>query len=151
MAPEPGTRTFYCPECGERLSSRAGDQIRVDGVLQAEHFSLRTRFSFPAELGKYGAAIEGEVTLREGARVEFFCPNRECDRDFTAAYNHELAEIRMVNGDGKDYLVVFNKVYGRQATFVVDIAEHEMVGRFGDHADSLKDTFERPLNFFGAV
>ncbi len=112
---------------------------------------MRTQFYFPAELGCYGAIVPGGVELEDGAIVEFLCPNGQCNANLTAAYNHELAEIKMVDEKSSEYVVVFHKVYGRQATFVVDRDAKKLVESFGQHAANYSDTFERPLNFFGAV
>jgi hypothetical protein len=128
-----------------------GTIIKMDGVLECETFSVRTQFFFPSELGRYGAIIAGNVHVKEGAKVEFHCINPRCNTNFTATYNHELAEIRMQDGNGRSFVVVFNKIYGRRATFVVDPSDRKLVSSFGEHAESYAETFERPLNFFGAV
>jgi hypothetical protein len=47
-------------------------------------------------------------------------------------------------------VVVFNKVYGRRATFVVDWKERKLVDTYGEHAGRYAATFERTLNYFGA-
>lgn len=151
MAQDPEKRTFYCPYCHEKLSFLDGTVIKMDGVLHAESFTVRTQFFFPAELGKYGIIVGGNVELREGTKVEFHCINPKCNKNFTAAYNHDLAEIRMVDGAGRDHVVVFNKVFGKKATFVLDLAEQTMVSSHGEHAVHYEDTFDRPMNFFGAV
>lgn len=151
MSSEPGKRTFYCPYCGEKLSFLDGTIIKLEGVLESETFAVRTQFFFHSALGQYGAIVGGNVQIKEGAKVEFHCINPRCNTNFTANYNHELAEIRMVDGNGRDFVVVFHKMYGRRATFVVDPTDRKLVDAFGEHADLYAETFERPLNFFGAV
>lgn len=149
--PEPDKKTYYCPYCSEKLSFLDGNIVKMDGVLECETFSTRTQFFFPSELGRYGAIIAGGVKVKEGAKVEFFCINPRCNTNFTATYNHELAEIRMQDSSGRSFVVVFNKIYGRRATFVVDPSDKSLVSSHGEHAESYAETFERPLNFFGAV
>jgi hypothetical protein len=144
-------RTFFCPHCGEKLSFLDGTIIKMEGELACETFTVRTQFFFPAALGQYGAIIAGEVQVKEGAKVEFLCPNHRCNANFTAPYNHELAEIRMEDGNGRGYVVVFHKTYGRRATFLVDHEEQKLLDSYGEHAGTYAETFERPLNFFGAV
>ena len=151
MPAEPAKKSFFCPHCGEQLSFLEGSIVKMEGLLEAPTFSVRTQFFFPAELGTYGAIVAGNVKIHEGARVEFFCINPRCGASFTAAYNHDLAEIRMVDDDGRDYVVVFHKTYGRHATFLIDPAAQRVVGTFGEHADAYAATFDRPLNFLGAV
>lgn len=143
-------KTFYCPHCGQKLSFLDGTMVKMEGLLEAPTFTVRTQFFIPAELGRYGAIVAGNVELREGARVEFFCINARCAANFTALYNPELAEIRMVDETGRDYVVVFNKVFGRRATFLVDRKARQVLGSFGEHAAAYAQTFERPLNYFGA-
>jgi hypothetical protein len=143
-------KTFYCPQCGQKLSFLDGSVVKLEGTLEAPTFTVRTQFFIPAELGRYGAIVGGNVELREGARVEFFCINARCAANFTALYNPDLAEIRMVDEHGHDFVVVFNKVYGRRATFLVDRKARTVLGRYGEHAAAYAQTFERPLNYFGA-
>jgi transcription elongation factor Elf1 len=151
MSNEKVKRTFFCPYCNEKLSFLDGTIVKMEGVLACETFSVRTQFFFPARLGQYGAIIAGNVQVREGAKVEFLCPAPGCRANFTAGYNHDLAEIRMVDESNREYVVVFNKIYGRRATFLVDRADKKLVDSYGEHADSYVETFERPLNYFGAV
>jgi hypothetical protein len=143
-------KTFYCPHCGQKLSFLDGTMVKMEGLLESPTFTVRTQFFIPAELGRYGAIVAGNVELREGARVEFFCINARCAQNFTALYNPELAEIRMVDETGRDYVVVFNKIFGRRATFLVDRKARQLLGSFGEHAAAYAQTFERPLNYFGA-
>lgn len=151
MTSEIEKRTYFCPYCSEKLSFLEGTIIKMDGELDCETFSVRTQFFFHAELGQYGAIVAGNVHVKEGAKVEFHCVNPRCNTNFTATYNHDLAEIRMLDGGGRDYVVVFHKIYGRRATFVVDPGDRKLVSSHGEHADHYAETFERPLNFFGAV
>jgi hypothetical protein len=148
---ESSKKVFSCPRCGEKLSFLDGTVVKMDGVLRADHFTVRTSFYFSSRLGQYGTIVSGPVELREGARVEFCCPNPRCAADFTAAYDRDLAEIRMTDEDSREFVVVFNKVYGRRATFLVDFKERKLVESFGEHAGNHEAAFERPLNFFGAV
>ena len=144
-------RTFFCPYCNEKLSFLDGTIVKLEGVLSCETFSVRTQLFFPAKLGQYGAIIAGNVQVKEGAKVEFLCPAPACRANFTASYNHDLAEIRMVDESNREFVVVFNKIYGRRATFLVDRAEKKLVDTYGEHAGTYAETFERPLNYFGAV
>jgi hypothetical protein len=144
-------RTFFCPYCQEKLSFIGGTIIKLEGVLRGDRFSVRAMFYFSAKLGDYGCEILGPVEVEEGARVEYHCINPECDRDLTASYSPELAELRMEDDSGRSYVVVFNKIYGRQATFLVDPDEKKLVEHFGEHAEVYADTFDRPLNYFGAI
>jgi hypothetical protein len=142
-------KTFSCPRCGELLSMLDGAMVRMLGKLETPTFSVTTEFYFPAELGRYGAIVSGSVEVREGAKVEFCCVNPRCAVSFTAPYNHDLAEVRMVDENGRAHVVVFHRTCGRHATFVIDLSARQLVSTFGEHAASYAGAFERPLNFFG--
>jgi hypothetical protein len=150
MPSSPGKKTFYCPYCGEKLSFLDGSIVKMEGFLESPTFCVRTQFFFPAELGRYGAIVAGPVDIREGAKVEFCCPDPRCAKSFTAGYNHDLAEIRMVDESGREFVVVFHKTYGRRATFLVDRQARKLLDTFGEHAATYAGTFERALNYFGA-
>ncbi len=144
-------RTFFCPSCNAKLSFLEGTIIKMDGVLKADKFSVRTQFYFPAKLGQYGVIIAGSLDVKEGAEVEFHCIKPTCNKNFTAAYNPELAEIRMVDEAGREFVVIFNKIYGKRSTFLVDPVDHKLLESHGDHAGDYSGTFDRPLNYFGAI
>jgi predicted RNA-binding Zn-ribbon protein involved in translation (DUF1610 family) len=150
MQPDAGKKTYYCPRCGEKLSLLDGSMVQLDGLLEAPTFSVRVRLYIPAELGQYGAIVNGPVEIREGARVEFLCISPRCGANLTVPYNHDLAEIRMVDENGRDYAVVFHKTYGQHATFVVDRSARKLTAEYGEHAATYAGSFERALNFFGA-
>ncbi len=144
-------RTFSCPYCGEKLSFLEGTVIKMDGVLACDTFTVRTQFYFPAKLGQGGAIIAGGVEVRAGAEVDFRCINARCDRSFTTGFNPELAAIRAVDTAEREYVVVFNRCMDKRSTFLIDLADQALVKHFGVDAETYADSFERPLNFFGAV
>ena len=146
---EGSMRRYFCPHCGQELTCPNGQQIKLRGVLTSPYFTVATLFYLPAELGVYGGTVEGEIEIREGARVEFQCFNPDCLHSFTSPYDDDLSEIRMVEDDGTDEIVVFNRVYGRQSTYVVDYRLRKVIMAYGEDKDRYVDEFERPLNFFG--
>lgn len=139
--------TFYCPACGQKLSFLNGSVVKMVGRLHADHFSCKTMLYVPAKLGDYGAIVGEGVRIRDGARVEFECINGACKKNFTAPYDEDSAEIRMVDSDGRDYIVVFNKIFGRHATFLVDIKNKSLLASYGEDAESM--TGDKTRNFFG--
>ncbi|MFH0900155.1 MAG: hypothetical protein V2A73_05960 [Pseudomonadota bacterium] len=147
---EQSRKTFYCPHCLEKLSCLGGTVVKLSGRLSAKEFAVKTNFYLPAELGRYGAIIEGQVEVGEGARVEFCCPNPRCGTSFTATYNSDLAEIQMVDHERREYVVVFNRICGRRSTFLVDYRRKALLCSYGEDAESYAAAFERPLNFFGS-
>lgn len=141
---------FYCPYCNQKLSFLSGTVIKMVGRMHAEHFSCKTMFYIPAKLGQYGAIVGEGVRLREDAKVEFECINGACKRNFTTSYDDNLAEIKLVASDGREYVVVFNKIYGKHATFLVDYKNKSLLESYGEDANACRPDFKKPINFFGA-
>ena len=141
--------TYSCPYCGQKLSFLDGTIVKLVGRLRGENFSCKTMFYVPAGLGEYGAIVGEGVRVQDGARVQFECINGACKHDLTAAYDEDLAEVKMVREDGREFAVVFSKVYGRHSTFVVDVKEKTLVESFGEHASQYSPDFDKPVNFFG--
>ena len=46
--------------------------------------------------------------------------------------------------------MVFNKVYGKHATFLIDFKNRALLDSYGEDASVLVAEFERPRNFFGS-
>ncbi len=145
-----GKLTFFCPHCGQKLSFLNGTIIKMTGRLFGPKFSCKTMLYIPAKLGQYGAIVGEGVRMQEGAKVEFECINGACKRNFTADYDDNLAEIKMIDSEGHEYAVVFNKVFGRRSTFLVSMTEKKLIGSYGEHANEHSLDFEKPINFFGA-
>ncbi len=143
-------QSYHCPFCDQKLSFLDGAIIKMAGRLHAETFSCKTMFYIPAELGKFGAIVGEGLRMREGAKVEFECINGACKENFTTAYDDDLAEVKMTDSEGRSYVVVFNKVYGRRSTFLVDLKKRALLKSFGEHSTECEPDFDRPLNFFGS-
>lgn len=142
-------KVFRCPHCGQRLSSEDGKDVILRGVLDATDFQVVVPFILSAELGNYQSHIQGEVTLKEGARPQFQCP--KCKQSLTAPWNADLAEIHLVDEDQKrEDTVLFSRVYGTHATFVCDRAKHIVLSSFGADQASYMDDVSKSPNFFGS-
>ncbi len=148
IGPE-GKLKFFCPHCDQKVSFLKGSIIKLVGRLEAETFTARTMFYIPAKLGDYGAIVGEGVRLKEGAVVEFECINGACKTNLTTVYDEHLAELLMRDEQGREYVVIFNKMYGRQATFLVDYKKRVLLESFGQHANDFEPDFEKRLNFFG--
>ncbi|MDX9720710.1 MAG: hypothetical protein RBU37_08175 [Myxococcota bacterium] len=145
-----GKLSYYCPHCGEKLSLLDGTLIKMAARLHAPTFTLETMVYVPAQLGQSGIVVDPSITLKEGAKFELECCNPVCRHPLATHYNDELAEIRMQDETGRDFRVVFNTVYGKNSTFVIDVQARELVGSFGESSASVfGDTHERERNFFG--
>ncbi len=149
MEPQ-GKLTFFCPKCQQKLSFLEGTVIKMIGRLHAPTFSCQTYIYVPAKLGQHGAIIGEGVSLEEGAMVELECINAACAHNFTTPYNAELAEIAMVDAGETPFKVVFNKVWGKHTTFVLDMRSKTVIQHFGEDAEGFfASEEERGRNFFG--
>jgi hypothetical protein len=145
-----GKMTFRCPQCGQKLSFLDGSLIKMVGRLRATTFSCKTMFYFSATLGQHGCIVGEGVRVYDGAKVEYECINSACKQNLTAPYNDELAELYATDEAGNEFRVVFNKIYGKDSTFVIDMEEREVTASYGEAKDSIfADINERRRNFFG--
>ncbi len=150
MSQPVGKLTFRCPYCDQKLSFLDGTVVKLVGRLHAEHFSCKTMFYIPAVLGQYGAIVGEGVRLEEGVKVDFECVNGACKRSLNAAYDDNLAELKMADAEGNEFAVVFNRIYGKRSTFIIDVKNTDVVESYGEHATDYFMTFEKKLNFFGS-
>lgn len=142
-------KVFYCPYCNEKLSFLDGTIIKMIGVLRADRFEAATYFYIPGTLGQYDAIVEGNFKVKDGAKVDFHCINSNCKKSFTTTYDDDLAEIKMIDDDEHEYIVVFNRIYGKHSTFVVDYKKKELTDSFGEDKNIYMHDFDKPANFFG--
>lgn len=142
-------KEFYCPFCNEKISFLDGAVIKLLGRLKSKSFNASTYFYIPGIIGRYDAIIEGRFELKDGIKVDFCCINRECEKSFTTDYDDDLAEIKMIDDDEREYIVVFNRIYGKHSTFVVDYKRKEIAGSYGEDKDGYIHGFDKEVNFFG--
>ena len=142
-------KEYYCPYCNQKLSFLEGTIIKMLGHLKSDKFEVYTIFYIPGALGQYDAIIEGNVICKDGVKVDFLCINPKCQKSFTTKYDNDLAEIKMIDDDSHEYVMVFNRIYGRHSTFIVDYKRKELTGSFGEDKGNYIRDFDRPVNFFG--
>ncbi|MBW2366787.1 MAG: hypothetical protein JRH15_02765 [Deltaproteobacteria bacterium] len=140
---------YYCPYCDEDLTHLNGMVLKLKGVLDSDHFKCSSNFFLPAAVGVYGVITENHLTLKDGAIIDFCCPNPKCDHSFTTSYDEDLANVKMVDDDGTERVVVFNRIYGKQSTFVVDFKEKKVENAYGADQENYIREFDKPINFFG--
>jgi hypothetical protein len=143
-----GMKKFFCPHCNEQLSFLEGTIIKMLGHLSSSKFNASTYFYVPGTIGRYDAMVEGRFELKDGLKVDFCCINPKCEKTFSTPYDNDLAEIRMIDDDGREYIVVFNRIYGKHSTFVVDYKHKEVAGSFGEDKGKYIHDFDRDVNFF---
>ena len=144
----PSYNLFMCPHCNAQLNPGNSPIIKMRGRLDAPTFAVTTDVFLPAGLGVYGRLTATGVTLHEGAKIQFACP--DCGESFSESDDDELAAVRMVDDQDKSFMVSFNKNYGKRSTFVVDTAGRNVELQFGDDADEYLETMDKDLNWFGS-
>ncbi|NQV43155.1 MAG: hypothetical protein HQ506_12465 [Candidatus Marinimicrobia bacterium] len=124
---------YVCPYCRGSL--------KVDNDIV---FAIRTKneqrglIMVSPELGDYRFRKHPDLDLKDGDRLETFCPM--CHSNLKAInVNSNLAEVIMVNEEGDEYQIYFSEIVGEHVTFKIKDAEME---KFGDDSEGY-------INFFG--
>ena len=125
-------KQFLCPKCHVELNP--GTKI----ILKANLSSLKGLFLFSPKLGDYDVIQPSDFPTHTGEEVEFSCP--VCSFDLTSSRSEHFAELVVKQGD-EEGRVIFSKVVGEQATFLV-MSDH--TEQFGKDVDGYST-----VNFFG--
>lgn len=125
-------KQFLCPKCKAELNP--GTKI----ILKANLSSLKGLFLFSPSLGDYEVIHPADFPTHPGEEIEFSCP--VCSFDLTSPRSEQFAELLIQQG-GEEGRVIFSKVMGEQATFLVLPERTESFGRDVDGYST--------VNFFG--
>ncbi|MBC8376876.1 MAG: hypothetical protein H8E26_12585 [FCB group bacterium] len=124
---------YICPYCRGNL--------KIDGDIV---FAVRTQnqqrglLMVNSELGDYRYRKHPDLDLNEGDRLETFCPI--CHANLKAInVNTNLAEIIMLDEEGKEYQIYFSKIVGEHVTLKIKDTDMES---FGEDSEGY-------VNFFG--
>lgn len=123
-------KRFYCPYCNDELTALAGAAFKLKGILTSDFFECTSNFYLPSNPGQFGAILDDHVSLKEGAKVNFCCPNDQCHKSFTTKYDQDLSQVKMID-DGIEYAAIFNRIYGKHATFIIDFQEKSLRESYG--------------------
>ena len=127
-------RMYFCLQCRATLNPN------VKLILTMAKGTHRSLILLSPQPGNYRVILPGDVTLRRGDEVEFFCP--ACGATLRSDVNEHLTEIGFRLEDGTKGRVNFSRKYGEHATYFVT---KEQVRSYGENAAIYGDT-----NFFGA-
>jgi hypothetical protein len=125
-------RRFYCPYCNEDLTVLSGSAFKLKGILSSNFFDCSSLFYLPSTPGHFGALFDEQITIKEGARVNFCCPNDQCGRSFTTKYDHDLSQIKMLDENSEESVAIFNRIFGKHATFIVDYQKKSLRASYGE-------------------
>lgn len=124
------SRMYKCPSCESVLNPVK------EIVLSGRFGTVRTLFLLQPEMGDYGFVTAPGTDVVPGDTWEFYCPL--CQHNITTSYSRSLAELHMLEDDGKRRVVVFSKVANQHASFEVT---PEGVEAYGEHKDAYFDAF----------
>jgi len=116
--------TYSCPSCQAMLNPR--DSIVLVGEI-GEH---RVLVGFHPQPGNYEVYLPPGVDVLPGSRWRFRCP--VCHADLAAEAGSDLCAL-ILHAAGRRTRVLFSRVAGHQATFIVgdeQVEEHH--GRDAD-------------------
>ena len=138
---------YYCPRCSARVSGDDNTIVTLKGRLEAPLFSVHFDIEIPAQPGVYGAIFSEGVVLKEGAIIDFLCPH--CAADLTLKSNQKHAWLKMIEGEGEEKIIVFNKVYGEHSSFIFNTETSKIIASYGEHSNMYLEEFNKEVNFFG--
>jgi hypothetical protein len=102
--------TYSCPACSAMLNP---DQSII---LVGEHGAVRALVGFHPEPGNFEVYLPPGVAPEAGTRWSFYCP--VCHHDLAAGGNTNLCAL-LLHAGGRQSRLLFSRVAGDQATFVV--------------------------------
>jgi predicted RNA-binding Zn-ribbon protein involved in translation (DUF1610 family) len=124
-------RTYSCPKCGAILNP----SVKI--ILRATRGKQKGLFLFSPKPGSYDLITPTDFTLEKGDEVDFACP--VCGTDLTSSKGKSWAEIRFSTSPEDQGTVIFSKVSGHHATYLICGDE---IRWYGEHASS-------SINFWG--
>jgi len=110
--------TYSCPSCNAMLNPD------VSIVLVGQHGEDRILVGFHPQPGNFEVYLPPGVQPARGSRWVFLCP--VCHQDLVASPDADLCAVMLHDG-GRTHRVLFSRVAGDQATFVVsgmEVEEH---------------------------
>ena len=126
---------FLCPKCRSQLVPNK--KIVLMARLPEGKTGL---LLLSPRLGEYSAPTHTTVQVKEGDKVDIFCPI--CHQDLGDYMDHQnLARIIMIDERGEEYDIVFSEIIGQRCTYKI---HGEEVEKYGEDADLY-------TNFWGEV
>lgn len=126
---------YACPSCKAVLNPN------VKIILRLRRGKLNGLILISPRPGNYRIICDRDFAakVKHGQLVEFSCP--VCGEVLTAPASRKLAELLLLQPQGKVKRVQFSCVYGEHATFILD---GDTVVPYGDDAAAYDE-----VNFFG--
>lgn len=119
------SRVYICPKCRGLLNPN------LTLILLGENRGRRMLVGFHPEPGNYEIYFPPQAVLEEGDAWEFFCPI--CQASLVTPENENLCAVTMLEGN-ISRRVMFSRIYGEQATYVM--YDRQLEHRHGTHAEA---------------
>ena len=110
---------YNCPKCTAILNP--DKQI----ILLGRHKGRDILLALHPEPGNYEVTIPYNAEINEGEFWEFFCP--VCHETTTLAEEPSLATLDMTDGKGEWHQVVFSRIAGEHATFIITKGPEKLI------------------------
>ena len=124
---------YICPYCRGNL--KIDNNIIITVRTQSQQRGI---LMVNPELGNYRYRKHVDLDLKDGERLEVFCPI--CHSNLRANnVNTNLAEIIMLDEEGHEFEIYFSEIVGEQVTFKIKETDLES---FGEDSEGY-------INFFG--
>ncbi|NOZ87988.1 MAG: hypothetical protein GXP49_17345 [Deltaproteobacteria bacterium] len=116
---------YSCPKCKAMLNP--DETIILIGRLE----KVKCLMGFHPEPGNYKIFVPPGITVNQGDIWNFSCP--VCGQDLTAEQDEKLCALN-TNIEEETHLVLFSRVAGEKATFIV--GKTGLKERHGEHVES---------------
>jgi hypothetical protein len=114
---------YSCPKCTAILNP--GPSI----ILLGRHEGREALLAFHPEPGNYEVGVPHNVIIRKGELWDFFCP--VCHDSISVSGKNKLAGLEMTDGNDNWYKVIFSRIAGEYATFVITRGPELKVKKLG--------------------
>jgi len=115
---------FICPHCRGHL--RVGDYI-IFKIRNKER--EKGLILLHPEIGNYTSIKHPHFRIREGDRIDFFCPI--CMQSLDAAMDENLVHVVMVDEKKKEHEIYFSRIAGEKSTYQLS---EEGIKTTGEHS-----------------
>ncbi len=102
---------YSCPKCTAIVNP--GPNVILLGRREGREVLL----AFHPEPGNYEVAVPHNIAIEKGEVWELFCP--VCHENLTFAAEDKMVALNMTTGAGDWHKVLFSRVAGEKATFIV--------------------------------
>lgn len=126
-------RYYHCPHCGTLLNPNV--KVIVKAVMGERNGLLL----LSPQPGNYQIIASESLRPVEGEVADFFCP--VCQANLVSGVDEHLAELTYKTDQGGEGKVIFSRVYGEHATYVLD---EDSMRTYGENAGAYSSG-----NFFG--